>query len=41
VGRSGAGKPTLLDALSALLVPPKWVDFNAAARRTTNSLHWR
>jgi uncharacterized protein YPO0396 len=32
VGRSGAGKSTLLDALSSMLVPPKWVDFNAAAR---------
>lgn len=32
VGRSGTGKTTLLDAFSALLVPPKWVDFNAAAR---------
>lgn len=32
VGRSGTGKTTLLDAFSTLLVPPKWVDFNAAAR---------
>lgn len=32
VGRSGTGKSTLLDAFSALLVPPRWVDFNAAAR---------
>ena len=32
VGRSGTGKSTLLDAISALLVPPRWVDFNAAAR---------
>ena len=32
VGRSGAGKSTLLDTFSALLVPPRWVDFNAAAR---------
>lgn len=32
VGRSGAGKSTILDAFSALLVPPRWVDFNAAAR---------
>ncbi len=32
VGRSGTGKSTLLDAFSALLVPPKWLDFNAAAR---------
>jgi uncharacterized protein YPO0396 len=32
VGRSGTGKSTLLDAFSALLVPPRWIDFNAAAR---------
>ena len=32
IGRSGTGKSTLLDAFSALLVPPRWVDFNAAAR---------
>ena len=32
VGRSGTGKSTLLDAFSALLVPPRWTDFNAAAR---------
>lgn len=32
VGPSGAGKSTLLDAFSALLTPPRWVDFNAAAR---------
>ena len=32
VGRSGTGKTTLLDAFSTLLVPPKWIDFNAAAR---------
>ena len=32
VGRSGAGKTTLLDGFSALLVPPRWIDFNAAAR---------
>lgn len=32
VGRSGTGKSTLLDAFSALLTPPRWVDFNAAAR---------
>lgn len=31
-GPSGGGKSTLLDAISALLVPPRWVDFNAAAR---------
>jgi uncharacterized protein YPO0396 len=32
VGRSGTGKSTLLDAFSALLVPPRAIDFNAAAR---------
>ncbi len=32
VGRSGSGKSTLLDALAALLVPPLWLVFNAAAR---------
>jgi uncharacterized protein YPO0396 len=32
VGPSGAGKTTLLDAFSALLTPPRWTDFNAAAR---------
>lgn len=31
-GRSGSGKSTLLDAISTLLTPPRWVDFNAAAR---------
>jgi len=34
VGRSGTGKSTLLDAFSALLVPPRWIEFNAAARET-------
>jgi uncharacterized protein YPO0396 len=37
VGRSGAGKTTLLDAFSALLVPLKWIDFNAAAREGDKS----
>src|ERR1035441_9706537 len=32
VGPSGAGKTTLLDAISTLLTPPRWTDFNAAAR---------
>lgn len=32
VGRSGAGKSTLLDAIATLIVPPRWLDFNAAAR---------
>ena len=34
IGRSGTGKSTVLDAFSALLIPPRWVDFNAAARET-------
>ena len=33
--RSGAGKTTLLDAFSSLLVPPRWVDFNAAMAEQT------
>lgn len=32
VGPSGSGKSTLLDAHAALLTPPKWLDFNVAAR---------
>lgn len=32
VGPSGSGKSTVLDAHTALLTPPKWVDFNVAAR---------
>ena len=31
---SGSGKSTLLDAFSQLLIPPRWVDFNAAAHET-------
>ena len=34
VGASGSGKATLLDAFSQLLIPPRWVDFNAAAHET-------
>ncbi len=34
VGPSGSGKSTLLDAHAALLTPPKWVDFNVAARES-------
>ncbi len=37
VGRSGTGKTTLLDAFSALLIPPRWIDFNAAAREADRS----
>jgi uncharacterized protein YPO0396 len=36
VGRSGSGKTTLLDAISALLIKPSWIDFNAAARDATH-----
>jgi hypothetical protein len=32
VGPSGSEKSTVLDAHAALLTPPKWVDFNVAAR---------
>jgi uncharacterized protein YPO0396 len=32
VGPSGSGKSTLLDGISALLIPPQWVNFNSAAR---------
>ena len=34
VGPSGSGKSTILDAHAALLTPPKWVDFNVAARES-------
>lgn len=32
VGPSGSGKSTILDAHAALMTPPRWVDFNVAAR---------
>lgn len=32
LGPSGSGKSTVLDAHAAILTPPKWVDFNVAAR---------
>lgn len=32
VGPSGSGKSTLLDAHASLTTPPRWVDFNVAAR---------
>lgn len=32
IGLSGSGKSTLLDAVATLLVPPRWLDYNAAAR---------
>jgi uncharacterized protein YPO0396 len=32
VGPSGSGKSTILDAHAALLTPPRWVEFNVAAR---------
>lgn len=31
-GPSGSGKSSLLDAISVVLVPPRWLDLNAAAR---------
>lgn len=33
LGPSGSGKSTVLDAHAAVLTPPKWVDFNVAARQ--------
>lgn len=36
LGGSGSGKTTLLDGISAILVPPAWIDFNAAARDATH-----
>lgn len=32
LGPSGSGKSTLLDGHTSLLTPPKWLDFNTAAR---------
>ena len=37
VGPSGSGKSTALDAHAALMTPPKWVDFNVAAREAERS----
>ncbi len=37
VGHSGTGKSTLLDAFSTLLIPPRWIDFNAAAQGADKS----
>ncbi len=37
VGPSGSGKSTLLDAVATLLVPPRWLDYNAAAREGERS----
>ncbi|MCL1991625.1 MAG: AAA family ATPase [Spirochaetes bacterium] len=37
VGGSGTGKTTLLDAFSALLIPPRWLEFNAAASEADKS----
>ena len=34
VGRSGSGKTTLLDAIATLLVPSRWLHFNAAAQES-------
>lgn len=33
LGPSGSGKSTILDAHASILTPPKWVDFNVAARQ--------
>jgi uncharacterized protein YPO0396 len=32
MGKSGSGKSTILDAYSALLTPPRWLNFNLAAQ---------
>lgn len=37
VGPSGSGKSTVLDAHAALMTPPRWVDFNVAAREAERS----
>ena len=37
VGGSGTGKTTLLDAFSVLLIPPRWIEFNAAAKGSERS----
>jgi uncharacterized protein YPO0396 len=37
VGGSGTGKTTLLDAFSALLIPPRLIEFNAAASEADRS----
>lgn len=37
IGPSGSGKSTLLDAVATLLVPPRWLDYNAAAREGERS----
>jgi len=36
LGKSGAGKSTLLDAHTALLTPPRWINFNVAARENAS-----
>jgi uncharacterized protein YPO0396 len=34
IGPSGSGKSTLLDAHASLLTPPRWLNFNVAARES-------
>ena len=34
LGPSGSGKSTLLDGHTSLLTPPRWLDFNVAARNS-------
>src|SRR5712691_1582909 len=41
VGPSGSGKSTILDAHTSLLTPPKWLDFNVAARENEKKGHDR
>lgn len=33
LGPSGSGKSTILDAHASIMTPPRWVDFNVAARQ--------
>ncbi len=41
IGRSGSGKSSLLDAITALIVPKKWQEFNAAAIKGEKGKHDR
>jgi uncharacterized protein YPO0396 len=38
LGPSGSGKSTLLDAHTALLTPPKWLNFNVAAKEAERGI---
>ncbi len=41
IGRSGSGKSSLLDSISALLIPQRWREFNAAAKKGEKGRHDR